>query len=137
VHNGIEYGDMQLIGEAYEVLTAVGGCSNAQCATTMAKWNQGALGSVRGRRARSRPPFALLLKQGHSFLSPLLKSLLLHLFSFFYVQFIYFFSIRLFLLLPFFKKKNRCLVFGRNFGPHFGHPRRWRRACTWAQRQRR
>ena len=46
MHNGIEYGDMQLIGEAYEVLVTVGGHSNAQCADVMAKWNQGVLSSV-------------------------------------------------------------------------------------------
>lgn len=46
VHNGIEYGDMQLIGEAYEVLATVGGYSNAQCADIMTKWNHGVLGSV-------------------------------------------------------------------------------------------
>ena len=32
VHNGIEYGDMQLIGEAYTVLKMVGGLSNDELA---------------------------------------------------------------------------------------------------------
>ena len=32
VHNGIEYGDMQLIAEAYDVLRTVGGLTNAELA---------------------------------------------------------------------------------------------------------
>jgi 6-phosphogluconate dehydrogenase len=34
VHNGIEYGDMQLIAEAYDLLKHVGGLSNAELADT-------------------------------------------------------------------------------------------------------
>ncbi|CAL9766361.1 unnamed protein product [Musa acuminata subsp. burmannicoides] len=45
VHNGIEYGDMQLISEAYDVLRIVGGLSNAELAETFAEWNRGELES--------------------------------------------------------------------------------------------
>mmetsp|Transcript_36276 Transcript_36276/g.89365 ORF Transcript_36276/g.89365 Transcript_36276/m.89365 type:complete len:548 (+) Transcript_36276:177-1820(+) len=39
VHNGIEYGDMQLISEAYDVLKTVGGLSNAELAEAFTQWN--------------------------------------------------------------------------------------------------
>jgi 6-phosphogluconate dehydrogenase len=45
VHNGIEYGDMQLIAEAYDVLKHLGGLSNAELAETFAAWNEGELQS--------------------------------------------------------------------------------------------
>jgi 6-phosphogluconate dehydrogenase len=45
VHNGIEYGDMQLIAEAYDVLRSVGGLSNAELADTFSEWNRGELQS--------------------------------------------------------------------------------------------
>ncbi len=45
VHNGIEYGDMQLIAEAYDVLKNLGGLSNTELADTFAEWNQGDLQS--------------------------------------------------------------------------------------------
>lgn len=45
VHNGIEYGDMQLIAEAYDVLRRVGGLSNPELAETFHTWNQGELES--------------------------------------------------------------------------------------------
>ena len=45
VHNGIEYGDMQLIAEAYDVLKHVGGLSNAELAATFEEWNRGELES--------------------------------------------------------------------------------------------
>jgi 6-phosphogluconate dehydrogenase len=45
VHNGIEYGDMQLIAEAYDVLKNIGGLSNAELADTFAEWNAGELQS--------------------------------------------------------------------------------------------
>jgi len=41
VHNGIEYGIMQLIAESYDVLKNVGGYSNAELAETFASWNEG------------------------------------------------------------------------------------------------
>jgi 6-phosphogluconate dehydrogenase len=45
VHNGIEYGDMQLISEAYDVLKNVGGLSNAELAEIFDNWNKGELES--------------------------------------------------------------------------------------------
>jgi 6-phosphogluconate dehydrogenase len=41
VHNGIEYGDMQLIAEAYDLLKHVGGLDNAALADIFTQWNQG------------------------------------------------------------------------------------------------
>merc|ERR1712161_181433 len=43
VHNGIEYGDMQLICEAYDILKIAGGMSNPELADTFKKWNKGEL----------------------------------------------------------------------------------------------
>ncbi len=45
VHNGIEYGDMQLIAEAYDILRNVVGLSAAELADVFAKWNEGSLNS--------------------------------------------------------------------------------------------
>jgi 6-phosphogluconate dehydrogenase len=45
VHNGIEYGDMQLIAEAYDLLKRLGGLSNDELATAFGEWNQGELES--------------------------------------------------------------------------------------------
>ena len=45
VHNGIEYADMQLIGEAYDLLRRVGGLAPAQIAEIFAEWNRGDLES--------------------------------------------------------------------------------------------
>jgi len=45
VHNGIEYGDMQLIAEAYDVLKTVGGLSNEELAAAFDEWNKGELNS--------------------------------------------------------------------------------------------
>jgi 6-phosphogluconate dehydrogenase len=45
VHNGIEYGDMQLICEAYQLLSVGLGLNNDQLAATFTKWNQGELDS--------------------------------------------------------------------------------------------
>ncbi len=45
VHNGIEYGDMQLIAEAYDILRNVLGCEAAELADIFARWNEGALKS--------------------------------------------------------------------------------------------
>ena len=45
VHNGIEYGDMQLIAEAYDVLKNVGGLTNAEIAAVFTEWNKGELES--------------------------------------------------------------------------------------------
>ena len=40
VHNGIEYGDMQLISEAYDILKTVGGFSNEELADAFDDWNK-------------------------------------------------------------------------------------------------
>ncbi len=45
VHNGIEYGDMQLISEAYHLLSKGLGLSNAEIAETFTEWNKGELDS--------------------------------------------------------------------------------------------
>jgi 6-phosphogluconate dehydrogenase len=45
VHNGIEYGDMQLIAEAYDILKRVLGCSNAELEEIFTEWNKGELSS--------------------------------------------------------------------------------------------
>ncbi|MEI7027861.1 NADP-dependent phosphogluconate dehydrogenase [Paenibacillus sp. y28] len=45
VHNGIEYGDMQLICEAYDLLKRVLGLSNEELADIFAEWNKGELDS--------------------------------------------------------------------------------------------
>ena len=45
VHNGIEYGDMQLISEAYDILKTVGGLSVAELQSVFAAWNAGELSS--------------------------------------------------------------------------------------------
>ncbi|KAL0296803.1 UNVERIFIED_CONTAM: 6-phosphogluconate dehydrogenase, decarboxylating 2 [Sesamum radiatum] len=43
VHNGIEYGDMQLIAEAYDVLKCVGKLSNDELQQVFSEWNKGEL----------------------------------------------------------------------------------------------
>ena len=43
VHNGIEYGDMQLIGEACDILRDVLGLEAAELADIFARWNEGIL----------------------------------------------------------------------------------------------
>ena len=45
VHNGIEYGDMQLICEAYHFMQVVLGLSNDQMQQVFSQWNRGALDS--------------------------------------------------------------------------------------------
>ncbi len=45
VHNGIEYGDMQLICEAYQLLAVGLGLTNEKLAEVFTKWNQGELDS--------------------------------------------------------------------------------------------
>jgi len=45
VHNGIEYGDMQLIAESYDILSRVGGLSASELHEVFAEWNQGELQS--------------------------------------------------------------------------------------------
>jgi 6-phosphogluconate dehydrogenase len=41
VHNGIEYGVMQLIAESYDVLKSIGAYKNEELAETFAYWNDG------------------------------------------------------------------------------------------------
>ena len=45
VHNGIEYGDMQLIAEAYDILRDVVGCQPEEHASIFSAWNNGVLSS--------------------------------------------------------------------------------------------
>ena len=45
VHNGIEYGDMQLICEAYQLLREIGGLTNEELYDVFAEWNRGDLQS--------------------------------------------------------------------------------------------
>ncbi|NND92919.1 MAG: decarboxylating NADP(+)-dependent phosphogluconate dehydrogenase [Granulosicoccus sp.] len=45
IHNGIEYGDMQLICEAYHFMQSALGLDNAAMQATFAQWNQGYLDS--------------------------------------------------------------------------------------------
>jgi len=45
VHNGIEYGDMQLISEVYDILRNLGGLSNADLANVFSEWNAAELDS--------------------------------------------------------------------------------------------
>ncbi|HZS38531.1 MAG TPA: decarboxylating NADP(+)-dependent phosphogluconate dehydrogenase [Polyangia bacterium] len=45
VHNGIEYGDMQLIAEAYDLMRKAGGMSAKEMSAQFAAWNRGRLES--------------------------------------------------------------------------------------------
>lgn len=45
VHNGIEYGDMQLICESYHLLSGLGGLGADKLHDVFARWNKGALDS--------------------------------------------------------------------------------------------
>jgi 6-phosphogluconate dehydrogenase len=45
VHNGIEYGDMQLIGESYDLLRRLAGLDAAGLHDVFARWNKGPLES--------------------------------------------------------------------------------------------
>jgi len=45
VHNGIEYGDMQLIAETYDILRRIGGLSAEELHQVFAEWNKGELES--------------------------------------------------------------------------------------------
>ena len=45
VHNGIEYGDMQLIAEAYDILRTVVGCKADELSKIFSAWNSGVLSS--------------------------------------------------------------------------------------------
>ena len=60
VHNGIEYGDMQLIAECFDLMQNVLGMSHAQMADTFAQWNAGFLESflieITARILRAQDP---------------------------------------------------------------------------------
>ena len=45
IHNGIEYGDMQLIAEAYDILKHVAGLNNDELSAVFDEWNKGDLDS--------------------------------------------------------------------------------------------
>ncbi len=45
VHNGIEYGDMQLIAEAYHILAGVAGLTAPELAAVFSEWDRGELDS--------------------------------------------------------------------------------------------
>src|SRR5262245_28111044 len=45
VHNGIEYGDMELIAEAYDILKNIGGLNNKQLKEVFTEWNTSELKS--------------------------------------------------------------------------------------------
>ena len=45
VHNGIEYADMQVIGEAYDLLRRVGGLDTDEISQIFSEWNKGDLNS--------------------------------------------------------------------------------------------
>lgn len=45
VHNGIEYGDMEIIAESYHILKNIGGFTNQQISDIFAKFNKGKLQS--------------------------------------------------------------------------------------------
>lgn len=45
VHNGIEYGDMQLIAEAYDLMKRVAGLTPEELGKTFSEWNTGVLSS--------------------------------------------------------------------------------------------
>lgn len=45
VHNGIEYGDMQLIAEAYHLLSSIGGLNTDELHEVFAEWNKADLNS--------------------------------------------------------------------------------------------
>ena len=66
VHNGIEYGDMQLICEAYHMLRDAVGLSNDQLYDTFATWNAGELQSY--LIEISRDIFSVADEEGDGFL---------------------------------------------------------------------
>ena len=53
VHNGIEYGDMQVIAEAYDLLRTVAGLGYDELHDVFADWNRGKLDSLPRSRSRA------------------------------------------------------------------------------------
>jgi len=45
VHNGIEYGVMQVLAEAYDIMRSIMGMSAAECSEVFREWNRGELNS--------------------------------------------------------------------------------------------
>eukprot|EP01029_Cantina_marsupialis_P001731 TRINITY_DN1154_c0_g2_i1.p1 TRINITY_DN1154_c0_g2~~TRINITY_DN1154_c0_g2_i1.p1 ORF type:complete len:486 (+),score=181.61 TRINITY_DN1154_c0_g2_i1:71-1528(+) len=74
VHNGIEYGDMQLIAEAYIILKQLGGFSNMELAAIFEKWNKGELKSflieITAKIFASKDP----LREGESLVDSILDA---------------------------------------------------------------
>ena len=71
VHNGIEYADMQIIAEAYDLLRQVAGLTPAEIADVFERWNSGELESylieitaevLRHEDARTGRPFVDIVK---------------------------------------------------------------------------
>ena len=53
IHNGIEYGDMQLIAEIYDVLKKIIGMKNEEISATFANWNKVRLWTTLARSDRN------------------------------------------------------------------------------------
>lgn len=62
VHNGIEYGLMQLTGEFYQLMAEVGGMDNSEISAVFGRWNQGRLQSflveITSRIFRQKDPLS-------------------------------------------------------------------------------
>lgn len=74
VHNGIEYGDMQLIAEAYDLLKKILKYNNDQISDTFSEWNKGVLSSylieISARVVKTKNPG--YAKDGNSAVPPFL-----------------------------------------------------------------
>ena len=55
VHNGIEYGDMQIIAEAYQLMKEGLGLSNDEMSAVFARWNAGRSGLLPDRDHARHP----------------------------------------------------------------------------------
>ena len=58
VHNGIEYGDMQLICEAYDIMKRGLGLPDKEIAEVFTKWNTGVLDSFLIEIVRDESPLS-------------------------------------------------------------------------------
>jgi len=72
VHNGIEYGDMQLICEVYDLMKRGLGMSNAEMGEVFGQWNQGELDSY--LIEITRDILAYKDEQGHEILDSILDA---------------------------------------------------------------
>jgi 6-phosphogluconate dehydrogenase len=52
VHNGIEYGDMQLICEAYQIMRTYAGMTAEEIGKVFDEWNKGVFGQLSDRDHR-------------------------------------------------------------------------------------